>query len=96
MLAPDSVTVPVPFLTTPPLPARTALAAPAASAKPPVDDSVPFWIAPPDSVTPPFWVCVVAPRSSVPPATVVVPEALPSVPLPESCRVPSLTVVLPV
>ena len=95
MLAPDSVTVPAPLLTTPPLPASTALAAPAASAKPPDDDSVPFWIVPPDKVTPPFCVCVVPPRSSVPPATAVVPEALPSLPLPESCRVPALTVVPP-
>ena len=96
MLAPDITTVPAPLLTTPPLPAKAALAVPDATAKVPVDDRVPFWIVPPDSVTPPFCVCVVPPRSSVPPATAVAPEALPSLPAPEICRVPSLTAVLPV
>ena len=95
-MAPDSVTVPAPFLAMPPLPVSTALTVPEDRAKLPDEDSVPFWIVPPDSVTPPFWVCVVPPRSSVPPATAVVPVAAPSLPAPEICRVPPLTVVPPV
>ena len=50
---------------------------------------------PPVNVTPPFWVCVVPPRSSVPPATVVAALVLPSVPLPAICNVPALIVVPP-
>ena len=96
MLAPDIVTVPAPLFTTPPLPARAALTVPADSAKPPDDENVPFCRVPPDRASPPFCVCVEPPRSSVPPVIVVAAAALPSVPLPESCRVPAFTAVPPV
>ena len=96
MLAPDSVTVPDPVLATPPLPARAAATEPSDKAKEPDEDRVPFWmVPPPDSVTPPFCVCVVPPRSSVPPATAVELAVAPSVPLPEIFRVPPFTAVLP-
>ena len=65
-------------------------------AKDPDDDRMPFWIVPPDRVRPPFCVCVVLPRSRMPPDTVVDPVVAPSLPLPEICKVPALTVVPPV
>ena len=88
--------MPVPVLTMPPLPARLAFTVPWDNAKVPDEDSVPFWIVPPDRVTPPFCVWLVPPRSSVPPDTVVDPVVAPSVPLPASCKVPAFTAVLPV
>ena len=94
-MAPDSVTVPEPVFETPPVPASAAPTVPADSAKAAEEDSVPFWIAPLVNVTPPFWVWLVPPRSSVPPDTVIAFEMAPSVPLPESCKVPALTVVPP-
>ena len=95
-MAPESVTVSVPLLITSPAPASTALTVPFDRANIPDDDSVPFWIVPPVSVTPPFWVWLVPPRSSVPPDTVVELATAPSLPLPESWRVPAFTAVLPV
>jgi hypothetical protein len=53
-LAPDSVTVPPVVLLAAPVPASTALTVPDCKAKPPDEDSVPFWIVPPVSVSPPF------------------------------------------
>ena len=89
--------MPAPLLTTPPLPASTPVTEPSAKAKVPDDDRVPFWMTPPAiSVTPPFCVCVVPPRLSVPPDTVVVPDVAPSVPPVEICSVPPFTAVLPV
>ena len=82
-------------MTTPPVPARAALTVPLDRAKVPAEDSVPFWIVPPVSVTPPFCVWLVPPRSSAPPDTAVDPAVDPSVPLPESCKVPAFTTVLP-
>jgi hypothetical protein len=74
------VVVPLDWLT-PPVPASVALTVPPCSAKVPEEDSAPFWIVPPARVTPPFWVWLVPPRSSVPSAlTVVLPSASPSVP----------------
>ncbi len=95
MLAPDSVAVPAPVLVTPPLPASTALTSPPDRANVPEEDSVPALIKRPTGSRC-FCVWLVPPRSSVPPDTVVDPEVLPNVPLPESCRVPALTVVPPV
>src|SRR5271169_3336210 len=53
------------FLVRAPVPENAALTAPDCMLNAPDDDSVPFWIVPPASVTPPFCVCVVPPRSSV-------------------------------
>jgi hypothetical protein len=90
------VVVPLDWLT-PPVPASAALTVPPCSAKVPEEDSVPFWIVPPASVTPPFCVWLVPPRSSVPSAlTVVLPLVSPSVPLPASASVPPSTTVPPV
>ena len=88
--------VPEPLLITPPVPASAALTVPPASANVPDENSVPFCSVPLDRVKPPFCVCVVAPRSRVPPATVVEPVVAPSVPLPASSRMPAFTRVLPV
>ena len=78
-----------------PVPSSAALTVPACTSKMPEDESVPFWTVPPVRVSPPFCVWVVPPRSSTPPVTVVCPPMLPSVPEPESSKVPPLTVVPP-
>lgn len=56
--------------------------------------SAPFCSVPPARFTP-AWVCVVWPRSSVPPLIVVVPVAAPSVPAPDICRKPDVMNVPP-
>jgi hypothetical protein len=97
-LTPESVTVPAVVFCSAPVPASAALTLPDCRPKMPDDDSVPFWMVPPPcSVTPPFWVCGVPPRSriAVAPFTVVALPVLPSVPAPEICKVPALTMVPP-
>ena len=88
--------VPAPVFVRPPVPARAAYSCPDWTAKVPLVVSVPFWTKPLTSVTPPFWVWLVLPRSSVAtPLTIVEPDEAPSVPEPESCSVPLCTFVPP-
>ena len=78
-----------------PVPSSAALMVPLCRAKLPLDDSEPSLMKPPTRVTPPFWTCVVPPRSSVPPATVTALVVAPSVPTPDSASVPPMMVVPP-
>jgi hypothetical protein len=95
---PLSTNVPAVVFCSAPVPASAALTLPAWTPKVPEDDSVPFWMVPPPCrLTPPFWVCVVPPRSRIAlaPFTVVAVPVLPSVPAPDICKVPAFTVVPP-
>ena len=95
MLAPLRVTVPVPVLVSAPVPARTVLMVPDWVAKVPDDDNVPFDTVAPLSVMVPVRVCVVVPRSSVPPVRLSAPAAFPSVPDPDRDNVPAERFVAP-
>ena len=80
----------------PPVPARIALIDPDWTPNVPDELSVPPEIDPLVSVTPPFWVWVVDPRSRVPPMTVRLLAISPSVPGLARSSVPALMVVRPV
>ena len=77
------------------VPARIALTVPPCASNRPDERSVPLLIVPPLITTPPFCVCVVPPRSSVPPLICVAPLDAPSVAAPVIASVPALTTVPP-
>ena len=95
-ITPEMVADPLVDLLIAPDPVRAVEIVPAWTSKVDVEESVPFWIVPPVRVRPPFCVCVVPPRSSVPPLTVSVFVFAPSVPDPETFKVPDESVVPPV
>ena len=87
------MSVPLPVLARPLVPARVALTVPLSKAKlEPFLVSVPFESVPAVKLLT-LLVILVPPRSSVPPERVIV--LLPKVPLPERVSVPALMAVLP-